>query len=121
MIHGPERFYLPTVGRDKVEMFVNWTGSVDKCEYVKMRVNGGRDIVIPKSAIMKLALYIGNEDEQDSLIPTKSVNIHQFRKKYTIKVLKDLKAGESLEFVASFDVPITAESLTALASTDTMG
>jgi len=121
MINTPERFMLPTVGKDKVELFINWTKAVGKCEYVKMCVNGGRDILIPKIALMKLALYIGNEDEQDSLIPTKSINIHQFRKEFTIKVLEDLKAGQHIKFVGSFDVPVTADTLEVLSSTDTMG
>ena len=121
MIHGPEKFRLPAVGKEKIDIYVNFTPAVDKCRHVKMRIDGGKGILIPKAAIMKLAMYLGSEDEQDQLIPTKSVRIHQFRKQFTIKVLEDLKAGQELKFTGSFDVPVTDDSLLALSSTDTMG
>jgi len=121
MIKGPEKFRLPTIGKDKVEVFVNWSNAVDNCEYLKMRINNKYDILISKAAILKLALCVGNEEEQDSLIPTKSVQIHQFRKQFTIKVLEDIKAGQEIKFTGSFDVPVNAETFDVISSTNTMG
>lgn len=122
MINGPERFRVPTVGKDKVEFLVNWTkAAVDNCQFIKMRINGKNDILLLKGVLMKLALYLGNEEEQDSLIPTKSIQIHQFRKEFTIKVLEDLKKGQEIKFVGSFDVPVNSDTLPILSSTDTIG
>ena len=120
MIHSPERFRVPTKGPDKVDFFLNWTRAVDNCEYVKMQVNGGNAILIPKSAFLRIALLLGNEEEQDSLIPTKSVRIRQFRKEFTIKVLEDVRKGEEIKFTGTFDVPLNADVLPILASPDTM-
>lgn len=120
MIKGPEKFQLPTIGKEKVEVLINWTNSVSDCRYVKLRF-GDEESLIPKSALIKLALYLGNEEEQDNLIPVKSVRIHQFRKEFTIKVLEDVLKGQTIKFTGSFDVPLNADSLPVLSSTDTVG
>lgn len=121
MISGPEKFRLPTVGRDKVEMYVNWTKAVDNCGYVKMRINDGDAIMIPKTALIKLAMYLGNEDEQDKLIPTRTVNIREYRKVFTIKLREDLKAGQEVKFVGTFDVPVSDDVIPILDRWESMG
>lgn len=121
MIHGPEKFDLLTVNGEKVEFIVNWTAGLANCDFVKMRIDGKRDILLPRSALIRAAMFLGTEDEQDNLIPTRSQRIRQFRKNFTIKVLRDIKAGEELEFVGSFDVPMNADSMPVLSSTNTVG
>ena len=118
MILGPEKFRLPTIDGSKVEFLVNWTEGVDNCNYVKMRIEGKRDILLNRGAFIRAAMFIGTEAEQDSLIPTKSVQIQHVQKKFVLKLLKAMEAGENLEFTASFDVPMNGETLPILTATD---
>ena len=118
MIHGPEKFYLPTVSKDKVEMIVNWNKASNDCEFVKMRINGKKEIVIPKCVLIRTAMFLGNEEEQEALIPTKNVTIRQYKKKMTIRLLKDMREGESLTIPVSFDIPLNEDTFPILELTD---
>ena len=119
MIHGAEKFRVPTKSaKHKVEFLVNWTQATKQCEFIKMRIDNKFDILIPKESFMRIAMFLGDEDEQDKLIPTQTVKVKQVRKQFKLKLTKDMKAGEILDFNASFDVPMTGDTLQVISKTN---
>jgi len=109
MIDTPEKMRLPTITTDdKVEVILNWNEDVDG-EYIKLRVNDGEDMVIPRSSFCKVAMLIANEEEQMAMIPTKSVSVRHLSKIVTIKLTKDCRRGEEIRIPVSFDIPLNGE------------
>lgn len=120
MIHGPEKFKIPVHGPHKVEFIVNWTKATQACEFVKMRIDGRDDILIPVSSFIRTAMFLANEEQQDALIPMTSVKVKQVRKQFNLKLTKDMKAGEELVFNAAFDVPIGGDTLSVISKTNSV-
>ena|SRR3990167_3648213 len=118
MIHDPEKFVIPTVTGGKLEVLVNWNQTSSGCGFVKLRTADGKEFVIPRIAFIRVAMFLGKEAEQEALIPTKSVSIRHLSKDVTIRLRKDMLAGETLTIPVSFDVPLNADTLPALALTD---
>jgi hypothetical protein len=115
MIKHPEKFRLPTSSRDRVELLVNWNEDVATAQYVKMRINDEYDIIIPRTAFIRAAMFIGDAEEQEELIPTRQIPIRRVKKKVTVELLKDFKAGETITIEPSFDVPlVNVEEFTAI-------
>ena len=73
MIKTPERISLPTVGGERAEVDCNWNSSVSG-EYLKLRING-EEAIIPRGSFSRIAMWLASEEEQDAMIPTKTIKI----------------------------------------------
>lgn len=103
MMKEPERIMLPTIVGSQASIDLNW--SHGSSEYVKLQV-GRHSAVIPRAAVVRLAMMLAKEEEQDNLVPTKQVRMRHFSKKYTVRLKKDMAEGELLTIPVSFDVEL---------------
>lgn len=112
MINTPERIQLPTIGGERVEIDCNWTDAA-RGEFVKLRIED-KEAIVPVSSLARIVMWLAKEEEQDAMIPTKSVKIRQFSKVVTIRLKKDMRAGDKLSIPVKFDVPLNAETMPIL-------
>ena len=105
MIDVPEKFKLPTISGAPCEVLVAWTPEA-KNKFLKLRI-GNVETVIPKEAFIRAALLLGDELEQEKLIPTSKVQMRYFGKLITLRLTKDMKSGETMKVPVRMQVPVT--------------
>src|SRR3990167_1353057 len=113
MIKTPEKINIPTMSADRSEIVCNWREGV--CgDYLKLRVNEGKEILMERSAFLKAAIMLGNEEEQEDMIPFKRINIRSYCKKVVVRLVKNMKKGDLLTIPVNFDIPLNEETLPVL-------
>lgn len=109
MINTPERLRIPTKGKHSLDVIVNWNDDAENCQFVKLRVDNSYDIIVSRASFIRAALLIGNEEEQESLIPTKTIPVKQIRKTYTVRLTKPMNEGETITIPIELDIPLIAD------------
>lgn len=115
MIKTTQSMRIPTLDGTDIRVLTNWNEHV-KSNFLKI-VFEGKSAVIPRGSFTTAALLLGNEEEQMSLIPTKTTQIRRFTKNITVKLTKDMTEGSELTIPVSFEVPlddVPMEDLTIL-------
>lgn len=112
MISHPEKLDLPVMFGEPAQIIVNWTPQV-KDRYVKVKV-GKSYAIIARSDLVRSLLLLGNEEEQDELIPTKSVKIRHFEKNIVIRLQEPHAAGDMIAVTVPWDIPLSAEAAAAM-------
>ena len=103
MIAEHENARIPTVNGSDCRIEINWNDMV--CgKFIRITIDG-REALIPQSAFVRFAMLISNEDEQEALIPTKQVLVRSYQKNVTIRLKKDMRAGEMITIPVTIDVP----------------
>lgn len=106
MIRDPQRIRVPVVTQGEMDVITNWNNQI-KGNYLKIRVNG-EEVIVPRSSFSKVAMVLANEEEQEAMIPVKSVPIHELKKIVTLKLTRDMKAGQMLTVPVEMKVPRSA-------------
>lgn len=112
MIDTPETLRLPVHSGEPVSVMTSWNKRA-KRRFLKLRM-GDKEAIIPRDAFVRAALLLGDEIEQEKLVPTRSVTIRHFRKTLLVKMKKRMEEGELLELNVAFDVPLSEQSADAL-------
>lgn len=89
-----------------------WNDKAKK-RFLKLRL-GDKEAIVPREAFVRAALLLGDEQEQEKLVPTRHVKIRHFRKKVTVRLTRNMRAGETLELNVGFDVPLSEQAADAL-------
>jgi len=107
MLKTPEKIRMPTVSGGQAEVICNWSEGV-KGEFLKLRVND-EEVIIPRSSLSKVAMWLATEEEQDAMIPTKSINVRTLKKVVTIQLQKRMEPGEMLHIPVEFKIPLNKD------------
>lgn len=103
MILGHEHARIPAVNGAECSIEINWNDMVQG-KFIKISIDG-QEAVIPQNAFIRFAMMIANEDEQEALIPTKQILVRSYQKNVTIRLRKDMRAGEAITIPVTIDVP----------------
>lgn len=107
MIDTPEKLKLPTLSGPPLEVLTAWTKGAGS-KFLKLRI-GDTEIVIPRESFVRAAMLLGDEEEQEALIPTTKTTMRYFGKLMTLRLTKDMKQGETLQVPVRLQVPVTEE------------
>jgi len=102
MINWPERLSLPNIENKRAYVETNWNQSV-KGRFLRITIDGA-SIVIPRQSFISSALLLGNDLEQEKLIPSVTIPIRRLEKQVKIRLTKDMKQGEEIIIPVGFDV-----------------
>lgn len=105
MVTEPDSLPIPTLSKEPLTVSVNWNAHAKKCSFVKLQFEG-KQLIVPKASFLRAAFYVANAEEQDKLIPTRTIKVKQFKKLYTITLKKDFSQGEQISVPITIDVPV---------------
>jgi hypothetical protein len=103
MLTTPERLRLPNLGASEAALIVNWNKRVGQ-EFVKIVIDD-KEVIVPRSVLVRAALLIGSEDEQTDLIPVKQIRLRHYTKDVVLRLKRDMKQGEFIRTKITMDLP----------------
>ena len=107
MIDTPEKLKLPSLNGEEVEVRTCWTKGAGT-QYLQL-IMGDKVAVIPRESFIRAAMLLGDELEQESLIPTRKVTMRTFNKRVSVQLRRRMEEGEILTIPVTMTVPVTEE------------
>lgn len=112
MIDNADKIRLPTTNGSKLVAQVNWNRFV-KGRFIKLILDG-KEAIIPRESFVQVALMVGDEVEQEKMIPQEHFTIRHFKKNVTIRAQRDIKQNELISITVPFDVPLSDQAAEAM-------
>lgn len=100
MLMFGKKEYIPTISDDHITFQDSWTG-----EFVKIRLND-KEVIVPRSSLLRAAHSMGTYEEQEEMMPMKTIEVKQLHKNVTIKLTKTAKKGTEITIPVTFDIPL---------------
>lgn len=102
MIDWPERLSLPNLQNKRAYIETNWNQDI-KGRFIRIVIDA-LSITIPREVLIRSALLLGDDKEQEKLIPSISVPVRRYEKRIKLRLTHDMKQGDELEIPVGFDV-----------------
>ena len=114
MITGHEKFRVPDINKSKdLLVEVNWTKDpkIKDCKVLKFIYPNGDEAYIKKEHFNAILFAIGNEKEQQKMIPQKITRVKHYETVVSVKAFKNVRKGENLTFPISISLPTAEEEI----------
>lgn len=77
---------------------------------VTISIPGGETIVVSQQELVTLAFVAAKPEFQDYLVKSTTQEVRVYKKQHTVKVQKDLKAGEEMVVNCEVNIPVLIEN-----------
>lgn len=95
------------IGKNKTFVDINWSKRYKDC--LKFTI-GDQNAIIPKAELFQLLFIVSNPEQQMAMIPVQTQKVRLYARKHTVKLNKDMKAGEILNVHCEINVPLIVEN-----------
>ena len=119
MLESHNKVNIPDLhGKNDVEIEINSNKASQEGRVLRVRI-GENTAYINYKDLYGLVWVMGNEEEQDNLMPVRSTTMRTFFKQHRVIAKKDIKKGEFIVVNCKMDVPTTiTEGLKGLMGKD---